>query len=241
MKGFIRFILIVLVLLIATPILILGYLGFIPKLSSVLGSDKPRNLGVVYTDSDLNSVVQKNGIEMSEMATSSAEPKNSIKYSGSKTVSVSLTSEEITALSNSPTWKYYPVSDIQIKLNSDGSGEASGILILDRLTGYLGAIGISPDVAQTAADYLKIKGSTPFYFKGIVSVQNNKVSLDTQKIEIGKLPIPVNLVKENQHYLAQLAEIRIDSVPGLSVKSFNLVGGRVNFEGTLPEKISWSK
>jgi len=241
MKGFIKFTLIILVFIVVTPILVLGYLGFIPKLSSIMGSDKPRDLGVKYTESDFTSVYQKNGVELSEMAGSSTTAENSIQYSGSKTVSVNVSSEEITALSNAPTWKYYPVSNVQIKINSDGTGEASGILILDRLTGYLGAIGISPDVAQAAADYLKIKGSTPFYFKGMVSVTDNKISLDTQKIEIGRMPIPDNLVKKNQHYLVELAEIRIKSVPGLFVKSFNLDNGKVNFNGTLPEKISWSK
>jgi len=241
MKGFIKFILIVLVLLVVTPILILGYLGFIPKLSSIMGTDKPRNLGVNYTSSDLTSVVQKNGVQLSEMASPSAIARESIQYFGSKSVSVSVSSEEITALSNNPTWKYYPVSDVQIKINNDGTGEASGVLILNRLAGYLGAVGISPDAAQAAADYLKIKGSTPFYFKGKVSVTDNIISLDTQKVEIGRMPIPDNLVKENQHYLVELAKVRIESVPGLSVKSFNLNNGKLNFEGTLPEKISWSK
>ncbi|MFA6249957.1 MAG: hypothetical protein WC686_00445 [Candidatus Shapirobacteria bacterium] len=241
MKLLLKIFLIFLLLLIIIPVAALAYLGFIPSLSPLFGADKPKSLNVSYTPADLDSAKQKNGVIMTELSTTSESTYETIRYSGTKNVSASLSSAEITALANSPTWKYFPVSSIQIKLNPDGSAEASGILLLDRLPGYLSVLGISAKDIQSAANYLKIKGNTPFYFKGVASVTDNKVSLNTHHLEIGRFSVPTQIIKDNQKYLVSLAEIRIKSVPGLSVKSFSTQNGQLSFDGTMPSAISWEK
>ncbi|MFA4827305.1 MAG: hypothetical protein WC596_03615 [Candidatus Shapirobacteria bacterium] len=236
MKGSIAGSLLIILLLLSLPILFVGYLGFIPRISSILGSNQPRDLGVKATSADLDSVNRQNGIAYQKLADNSP---SSILYSGQKDVSVSLTSPEITALANSPKWKYYLVKDVQIKINPDGSGEVSGILLLDRLPGYLEAAGLSSELAKTAADALHLQGNPPFYFKGMVTVTDNQITLNTQKIEIGRVPIPSKFIIDNQFYLVELANARRQSVPGLNIKSLNLSDGKFNFIGTIPQTISW--
>ena len=55
--------LIVVLVLILIPTLVLGYLGFVPGVSAIMGSNRPRDLGVRYTEADLSSLMAKNGIQ----------------------------------------------------------------------------------------------------------------------------------------------------------------------------------
>lgn len=238
MKGSIAGSLLIILLLLSLPILFVGYLGFIPRVSSILGSNQPRDLGVKATSADLDSVNRQNSITYQKLTDNSP---SSILYSGQKDISVSLTSSEITALANSPKWKYYPVKDVQIKINPDGSGEVSGILFLDRLPGYLETAGLSSELAKVAADSLHLKGNPPFYLKGMVTVTDNQITLNIQKVEIGRVSIPQKFITDNQFYLVELANARRQSVPGLNIKSLNLSGSKFNFTGTLPETISWQE
>jgi len=52
-----------LIVIIIVIVLGLGYLGFVPRVSKMLGSDKPRDLGIRYTEADLNSIISKNGVQ----------------------------------------------------------------------------------------------------------------------------------------------------------------------------------
>jgi hypothetical protein len=44
--------LVVVGILVLIPILVLGFLGFMPIVSDIMGTNRPRDLGVKYTDAD---------------------------------------------------------------------------------------------------------------------------------------------------------------------------------------------
>jgi flagellar basal body-associated protein FliL len=54
--------LIIILILVLTPVLVLGYLGFIPIVSDIMGANKPKDLGVRVTEQDFISTSQKLGI-----------------------------------------------------------------------------------------------------------------------------------------------------------------------------------
>jgi hypothetical protein len=115
---------------------ILGYLGFVPGVSALFGSDKPRNLGITYTEADRGKAYEKNGV----IAAALPKTKNiadSIRYEGKKEVSFTMTNAEITALINSSKWEYMPISELQINIHTDGVAEASGILHIDKIVPYI--------------------------------------------------------------------------------------------------------
>lgn len=210
-------------------VLLVAFFGF-----KYATSSKPRDLGVTYTVEDVKNSYVKNGV------TAEALPKTeninkSIRYEGKKEISFSLTQSEITALINNEKWQYMPVSNVQIKINSDGTGEASGVLHIDRILPFVSLTHSTEEVEEAMNKY-GILNNTAFYLKGKVSVVNNKVTLNPQKVEIGRITIPSNLVSENIGVAENFAERRIKAVPNLFVENLNLDGGKVNFKGTMPEK-----
>jgi hypothetical protein len=257
--GFIKGVIVTLVILALVVLLGLGYLGFIPGVSSIFGADKPRDLGVSFTPADLASARAKTGRQVTELAPN-LPPAESLKFTGSKDENVSLTQAEFNAYINDK-WEYYPVTDIQVKISPDGVAEASGILHIDRFHGLAEALQVPQDVRNQVKDYVAaIPGNPAFYVKGKAEVVNGQITtLDFPEVQIGKLSLPQGDIpgfKQNaifgeltlpQSAFSALKQSAIDAiywffkrVDGFSVKSFNFNGGKVNFNGTLPATKSFS-
>lgn len=242
---------------IITVILFLGYLGFVPGVSAIFGSSKPRDLGVKYTEADRASGRAKSQLEYGELPAGTPD-EISLQRIGSRPVTTAFTSSEITALMNDRPFKYWPYKNVQMKFNADGSAEVSGQLIKSRLPGYMASIGISKTVADKVVQYLP--SNTVFYVKGKASLTNNHVSLlDPSKVEIGRMSIPINLLlssNDNTAYAADQASPEGDlsqisgkkgkiidyinqhlaSIKGFFAKKANFSNDALNFDGNLNEK-----
>ena len=131
----------VILLLVISPIFVLGYFGFIPGLSGLFGSDKPRDLKIKYTEADHQSARTKSKIEYGELP-ANTPPAASLTRTGTRPVNFEMTSAEMTSLMNNRPWKYFPYSDVQVKFNGDGSAEISGRVLKDRVPGYGAFIGL---------------------------------------------------------------------------------------------------
>ena len=171
-------------------VLALGYFGLIPGLSSVLGADKPRDLGIRYTEADRTSARAKSQIVYATLP-ESTPPEQSRVFSGSRPVSATFSSAEITSLLNNRPWRYYPYKNMQIKFNGDGSAEVSGMLDKSKVPGYCAAIGIPKEAANFAMKFLP--PNPVFYVKGRAALTNNKLSLfEPEAFELGRIPMPVS-------------------------------------------------
>ncbi|MBI2464765.1 hypothetical protein HYV64_01365 [Candidatus Shapirobacteria bacterium] len=194
----------------------------------------PRDLGVRYSESDRISAYTNNGVE-SEAISPTAKNKSGISYEGKKETKTSFTSQEITALNNSVKWINYPISNLQIKINQDGTGEVSGSLDIRKILTWVSFTHPIEEIESKIKQY-NIGFTPAIYLKGGVKVINNKVSLTPQTIEVGRITIPKNIVSENIPAVEKFVQERILSVPNLSIRSLNLDGGKVNFDATVPEK-----
>ena len=67
--------------LVIIAVLVFGYLGFVPGVSNLFGSNKPKDLGVIYTAADY----ARNGTTHTILP-AGALPENSIVFSGSHAV-----------------------------------------------------------------------------------------------------------------------------------------------------------
>lgn len=253
MKIFLGFILAVIIAI----VLFLGYLGFIPGVSAIFGSNKPRDLGIKYTEADRVSGKAKSQIE-DETLPANTPDEQSLQRIGSRPVTTSFSSAEITALMNDRPFKYWPYKNVQMKFNADGSAEVSGQLVKSRLPGYMASIGISKTVADKVVQYMP--SNTVFYVKGKAALTDNQVSiLDPSKVEIGRMSLPLNLLlssNENVAYAADQAEIEgglsqvsgkkgkiiayinehLASIKGFFAKKANFSNDSLNFDGNLNEK-----
>ena len=225
-----KYLLIVLVCIVVVGALVLGYLGLLPGVASVFGSNKPRDLGVSYSDQDATAAFGISGVAQATLP-SSTPAQTSIQYTGTHALTASFSQEQISALVNEQQWKYYPVQAAQIKFNTDGTVEFSGLLLKDRLSGYTQAMGGSAIDVSGATKY--IAGNPPIYIKGKAEVVNNVFTVfDIQKAEVGRLDVTKYATKYRSDVMSYVTD-RIQFVPGLEVTSAKIEGGKFLFDGSL--------
>lgn len=228
----------VLLFLLIVAAVIIGYLGIVPGFSSFLGSDKPRNLGIIYSDTDRVEAERILGMEFKSLPAETPDSE-SLVYSGKKEGQFSLSEVQITALSNrdAKAWKDYPLTQTQVKIGGDGTVEISGILVLDRLAGFLIQRGFNPDDAKVLIDRLSfVKVNPPVYLKGKGEVKDNEVSADIKAIEVGRIPIPFSILSSNKdRILTFIKQDIIGKIPELQIKTLKFEDGKAIFDGSYPE------
>ncbi|MFH0876077.1 MAG: hypothetical protein V1859_09135 [archaeon] len=227
-------------LMFIVAILALGYLGFIPILSPLIGANKPKDLGIKATEADFASASAKLGRSRESLPVGNT-PEQSLKFSGSHNVNAIFTSEEVTATMQSRDYKYNPIGkNFQAKFSDDGTVEMSGTLQLQNFIEYGKAARIPDDQVDAVMDKASLVLVNPsFYVKGEGKVVNNRLTYDVEKIEIGKFSIPVSLFPENK--ISNFVEDRIDAIPGLNVDSLTIEKEGLSFKGTYPDKSYYLK
>jgi hypothetical protein len=201
--GFIFFLFIIAV------ILTLAYTGYIPALAKILGTDKPKDLGVKYTEEDRIAGHAKSGITYETLPVLTSEEK-SIERIGKHEVNTNWTSAEASALMNNRPWKYWPYTNVQVKFNSDGSAEVSGGLNKAVVPGYAAAIGI-PKVAVEFA--MKLLPPKPvFYLKMKASLKDNQIAtFEPQVFQLNRIPLPINIfLTYNRPMLSLIKPVQAD-------------------------------
>lgn len=228
----------------------------------------PKDLGVRSTKADYQTYVNTGGWQISELGTSGTaaaggggqgsqasgqgagglaqQPGQSgktVQFSGTREVKAVRTSEQLTALANSSdlkAWKYYPVQNVQIRINNDGSVDTSGRLASDRLIAALSRPGLDMTAEEQGYfnDYGKmLKGNPPFYMKFTGGVTNNRVNINFSKAELGGISVPPDAADEVNNHVSSLIMRKMVKVPGLNIRSLAFQNGKMNFDGTVPDKI----
>ncbi len=226
MKNIVKIITVTLVLAVFLSFIVYKYIF----------SGTPRDLGIRYTENDYSQTHEKFGVAVSKMS-SSASVKESLVYTGKKDIKINLNGIEITSYLNAENWVYAPISNLQVKINTDNTGEISGILNLSNLLPYVSLTTSTEEVDKAIKDF-KISGNPPFYASGTVNVTNNVVNLNFNSLEIGRIPVPIKYIKENNADINRFASDRINAVPNLQVRSLNISGGMVNLDASVPEKVT---
>lgn len=246
-------------------ILILGYFGFVPFVSDIMGTNKPKNLGVTFTEKDFESARGKTKVKY-EILQGDLKPEESIKYSGKRSVKMELTSSELTALIYERKWRYYPFKNWSVKINEDGTVETSGQILTNKLMDCLKAYGIKPE--ETSDNFEKnsvligyfaikvdpnikrfydllnqvsrfIKSNPSFYIKGKAKVENNNITLlQLDSVYLGKINLTSTVNKYIEEIKNFIEEI-LDNTPGLYVTSLTFKDMKLNFVGTLPATVSF--
>lgn len=155
-------------------VLAVGYIGFLPFVSDVLGTNKATDLGVKYTAADETTVTDKFGTLMNSPGGAS----------------VTLTDSEITAFINDMTAKSnkIPLENTQVRVDPDGTLEMTGNLNMTRLQ----TLAASPDVDASAKSLIGtvtslMKTDPSFSAKASLSVVDGKLVTSMKEVKIGNL------------------------------------------------------
>ena len=222
-------------------VLILGFLGFVPVLSDLLGANRGLNLGISYTKTDYNSAVNKLGITVTPLA-QNLSPSDSIVASGSHRVDQTLTSAELTALVNTmgDTWAYFPIKNTQIRINQNGSVEVQANLIMNRFDGFATALKLSDSVKQEFSSYSNlIKTNPSFYMKYTMSITDGQTQSNINVMKLGFIDVPAPELAKIQTAFASFVQRVVERTPRV-INNLTFGDGTVHIVGSTPDTISLS-
>jgi len=233
-----KFLLGSIILSLITTVLIGGILGFVPGVSALMGAT-PKNLGQKITIEDSLAAQNKTGVEVIALPDGTTDKDGYIPQ-GTKNLETTFTSKEITALLNHRTWKNFPAKDVQVKINSDGSLESSGVLIVSKALPFAEGLGYSDEEVKEAMTKYKLPSvEIPYYISGFGEVKNNDISLSISSLKIGAIPLPQSmtgpLAEEATLFLESLINRYQDNFSADSITSQN---GQITFKGRVAERIS---
>ncbi len=229
-----------LTIIILVAVLLLGYYGFVPVVSNILGANTPRDLGVRATAADLASANAKLGVTFTVLP-STAEGKASLSETGTQPINVQLTSEEITAVVNdhAAKWKYYPIDRVQVKINIDNTIELSGVLRVDRWKGYADATGLPESIRSQVRPYLTAITSNPaIYMKGTLSIQNYP-QLSVSEIDLGRVGFTQSQF-DDYLYAVESFISHVDNLYQIHITQLKAEGGTLRVAGSSPTNVGLS-
>jgi len=195
-----------------------------------------KDLGIKYTPADLQSAVNKIGMQVQQIPASAATAaKDTLKYSGQKALQAVFNNSEMTALMNNSQWKFNPLSKVQLKVANNGVSEFVGQILTDRLVGFAEWMGASGEELKGMTDMIQMVGGNPsVYIKSTASVVNGRMTAAIQSASIGIIDLGQDELKEIGPSLVNFLQANMTRVPGLSVKNLTLNNSMVNFDGTVP-------
>jgi hypothetical protein len=176
--------------------LVAGYfLGNVPLASQLMGTNKPKDLGVelsvdsVYTAMDkMNTPANKADVE--------AIIKNPASYTK---VNTTLTDEEVSSMFSLANIENFPFRTNQIKFGSNGQVEASGTIDTVKLEAFLNDMGVSGSNLDQVMGYVQSAKFINYYFDGTCSVTNNNVSLNIDELKLGNISVPDDLLSQSEN------------------------------------------
>lgn len=224
--------------LLLVPLFYAAWLGFVPGLSTLLGADKPMDLGVTYTEADVENFYNKTGQETLDYANAPLVNGKKVIFADPKPLQTKLTQEEITAAINNSDWAYMPIKNVQVRLSDNNRIEVSGNVDIDALAKFIpfiGGVGYSQADVDTGLSWLRrMAGSPAFYIDSTGSVINNQLNLTINSAQIGRWSAPLDGANKA---LTTATENSLVGTKGLDVTSATFDNGSLNFNGIAPTTV----
>lgn len=206
-------------------VLVLSYLGIMPFFSKYLA--KQVDLGV-KADSTLVSAFE------TKYAPTATD--------GKVNLDVNLSSTEVTSIFN--VWesrdKNFPLHNVQIRFNSDGTGEASGFLKVATAISLAKNLGYSDGDIEKGKTYVQfVSGDLPFYVKGTGEMKNNIISMNPTSFQLGRVNVPEGVTKMVAVAVGDMIGRRINQIGGANIQEANFKTGSLRLVGSVPETIKY--
>ncbi len=205
------------------------FLGNIPVASTLLGTNKPRDLGV-----EMSIEAAYKALENMDYPTT-AEELRAIRNDPSifTTVTGTLTNEEASSMLSTGLGDDFPFRLTQIKFGPGGSVEAAGVLYTADFQAFLGDLGVSSGVLDTVMSYVKNATSLNYYMNGTCSILNNRIDLQLDSLQIGRINIPESVVQDNLGSIGSYVSNALTS-RGYNIRKMTISEGKVDLDMDRP-------
>lgn len=217
-------------LLIVGVILGLGYLGFVPGLSSLFGSATPRDLQATHNAADVVSAQAK--LKQQLLTKETTPSLSTIRNGGTSEINTTLTGREFSAHAEAVN----PVKDLQVVFHTDGTFEAAGRIDKSRIFTYVRLLGYAKvtDAGVLGAVNQYLPGSPTFYIKGTGAVTKGIASMTLTEARLGRLPASTTALAKA---LVEYYKLSQDKIPGFDITTMNVGASGLTVVGTVPAVI----
>ena len=204
------------------------FLGNVPIASKLLGTNKPRDLGVTISIpaayqglNDLKKPLIPQDVQ--------SVLKNPDAY---QTVKATLTQEEASSLLAVGNIPDFPLRMTQIKFESNGKVEASGVMDIQKLQTSLVDLGATSDVLNKVMNVVKNAKYMNFYVEGTCNIIDNNVSVNLDQVQLGRINLPSDLIKNSGSISDGIA--RTLATNGYNIRAMTILDGKVYLDMDRP-------
>lgn len=136
-------------------------------------------------------------------------------------------------------WTGIPFKNLQIKLNTDGTVEASSLITLKEAEALGRTLGYSQEDIEKAKGYIRyIPDPLPLYATGTASITENDVSIDIDNMKIGNISVPSNISSAIGYVIEDSIEKARTLSDYTNVKEAIVTSEGVRFKGTVPASVN---
>ncbi len=136
-------------------------------------------------------------------------------------------------------WTDLPFSNPQIKINKDGSVEASSMITISSAEDFAKELGYTDAEISKAENYLGyLPEQLPLYANGTAEIINNVATIDLQNFKLSRYTIPSSIYSDISSVLEDFIQKTINLSDSTNISSAMVTPEGVEFVGTVPASIT---
>jgi hypothetical protein len=209
-----KWILLIVVLLVGMMAVAATGIIQIPVLSSLLGADKPVDLGVKNDPAIFSGVLARENMKLSGPVSNYYLGSN-VRWGNAVPMDVAMNNDELSSMMQATNNEKGPLKNIQMKMGDNNQVEMSAQVDLAKF-GY--------------------PINVPVHTKGTLSKgSGNTVKIDIREGSSGLIPIPETFLNQGESGLEQAVNSQLALMPGLKIGTLDIQQGQLHFNGAFPQ------
>jgi hypothetical protein len=209
-----KLIAVILVILILISVIAATGIFYVPGFSEVLGTNKPRDLGVKADPAKFTALLARENVKL-DGPPANYDLTAEISYGQAQPMDVTVTSEELTSMMQATNNEKGPLKNMQVKLGNDNQMEMSADADLQKF-GY------------------PVKG--PIYLKGNFEKSGSgSVNIVIKEGSLGLVPVPENVLQQGGDGFEQAINHQLSKMPGMRIDNLEIQNGQLHYSGAFPQ------
>jgi hypothetical protein len=212
-----KLIAVILVILIIISVIAATGIFYVPGFSEVMGTNKPRDLGVKADPAKFNALLARENVKLSGPA-SNYDLTADIKYGQAQPMDATVSSEELTSMMQATNNAKGPLKNMQVKLGNNNQMEMSADADLQKF-GY------------------PVQG--PLYLKGTFEKSGSgSVNIILKEGSLGLIPVPESVLQQGGDGVEQAINHQLAKMPGMRIDNLEIQNGQLHYSGAFPQTAS---
>ena len=222
------FLILIIIIIVGAVIAFLGLTGRSEFASNLMGMNKPEDLGVTYSDEDLDSLAMKIDPRLGEegYVPAGAMDMGDMTY---VPVNASISESEVSAYINQSLNQIMPVDSLQV---SFGSVHLSGMTNVDEIVALLNQAGMSGGVIDQAIELFEEGAPVPFYVTLELTVTDGMYYVSDLQGRIGRVSVTAALSGQDPDTVNSMVQSAMESL-GFNLTTFEAGDGEAYIEGLI--------